>query len=280
MPPVIHCVRHAQGVHNLSVANHVIPDPLLTDLGHEQCRILRKNFPNHDSIELVVASPLRRTIYTALQSFEPVFQKNSAVKLIALPDVQESSNVACDTGSDPDVLRKEMEEKGLPVDLGLVQDGWNVKTGRYAPTNHAIKQRARAARQWLKARPEKEIVVVTHGGFLHYFTDDWEDSSLYQGTGWTNTEYRTYTFSDEAHTEDLEGFELDGDNASLVETEESRHRRGKDGPMADRQRQKSLYRNGTQGWNDQGLHLSIEEREAAKAEEAAAATADEPGTSA
>lgn len=23
--------------------------------------------------------------------------------------------------------------------------------------------------------------MVTHGGFLHYFTDDWEDSSEFQG---------------------------------------------------------------------------------------------------
>lgn len=56
-----------------------------------------------------------------------------------------------------------------------------IQMGRYAPNNAALKSRARAARRWLKARPEKEIVVVTHGGFLHYFTEDWEDSSQYQG---------------------------------------------------------------------------------------------------
>lgn len=59
---------------------------------------------------------------------------------------------------------------------------FGVQIGRYAPQNAALKERARAARRWLKARPEKEIVVVTHGGFLHYFTEDWEDSSQYQGT--------------------------------------------------------------------------------------------------
>lgn len=55
------------------------------------------------------------------------------------------------------------------------------QSGRYVPTNRALKERARAARRWLKARPEKEIVMVTHGGYLHYFTEDWEDSSQYQG---------------------------------------------------------------------------------------------------
>ncbi|KAJ5173096.1 phosphoglycerate mutase family protein [Penicillium capsulatum] len=262
MPPVIHCVRHAQGIHNLNTANHVIPDPLLTDLGHEQCQKLRDNFPYHAQIDLVTASPLRRTIYTALEAFEPVFQAHKDMQLIALPDAQETSDVPCDTGSDPEVLRQEFAGKNVNIDL--VQNGWNNKTGRYAPTNHALKERARAARRWLKARPEKEIVLVTHGGFLHYFTEDWEDSSQYQGTGWVNTEFRSFVFSEETHTDDLEGYALDGDNASLVETIESRQRRGKDGPMPHRAQQKALYKLGTQGWDDQGLQMSTAEREAAK----------------
>jgi broad specificity phosphatase PhoE len=203
-------------------------------------------------------------MYTALQSFEPVFKANPGMKLILLPDIQETSDVACDTGSDPSALRKEIDEKGLPVDASLVHEGWNVKTGRYAPTNAAVGARARDARRWLKARPEKEIVMVSHGGVLHYFTEDWEDSSQFQGTGWVNTEYRTYTFSDQIDLEDLEGNKLDSDNASLIETPESRQRRGKKGPTADREKQKELYKKGVQGWDDQGLQLSTAEREAAK----------------
>ncbi|KKK12296.1 hypothetical protein ARAM_001380 [Aspergillus rambellii] len=262
MPPIIHCVRHAQGFHNLCTANHTIPDPLLTDLGNEQCRKLYNTFPRHDQVDLVVASPLRRTMYTALQSFEPVFKANPDMKLILLPDIQETSDVPCDTGTDPALLQKEIDEKGLPVDASLVHEGWN--EGRYAPTNHAIKERARDARRWLKARPEKEIIMVSHGGVLHYFTEDWEDSSQYQGTGWTNTEYRTYTFTEKIDLDDLEGYTLESDNASLVETIESRQRRGKDGPMIDREQQKTLYKKGVQGWDDQGLQLSTAEREAAK----------------
>jgi broad specificity phosphatase PhoE len=190
----------------VSTANHVIQDPVLTDLGHEQCQTLRANFPRHPNIDLVTASPLRRTIYTALESFAPVFESNPDLKIIALPDIQETSDVPCDTGSDPSVLKEEFK---TGVDLDLVQDGWNNKvgfslfcnlgisstvfstwcthiclkklSGRYEPTNKALKERARAARRWLKARPEKEIVMVTHGGFLHYFTEDWEDSSQFQG---------------------------------------------------------------------------------------------------
>ncbi|KAJ5513539.1 Histidine phosphatase superfamily clade-1 [Penicillium fimorum] len=255
MAPIIHCVRHAQGLHNLCTANHVIQDPLLTDLGHEQCRTLRENFPRHANIDLVTASPLRRTLYTALESFAPVFESKPDLKIIALPDIQEISDVACDTGSEPSVLKEEFPTR---VDLDLVHDGWNNKeSGRYAPANQALKQRARAARRWLKARPEKEIVMVTHGGFLHYFTEDWEDNSLHRL-------YRTFTFTEEIYTDDLEGYPLDGDNASLEETSDSRQRRGKTGPMPSREEQKTLYKNGIQGWDDQGLQMSIAEREAAK----------------
>lgn len=98
---------------------------------------------------------------------------------MALPEAQETSDVPCDTGSDPHILHQEMS--GLPIDLSLVQPGWNNKTGQWAPTSDAIAARAKQARQWLKARPEKEIVLVTHGGYLHYFTEDWSDSNVYAG---------------------------------------------------------------------------------------------------
>ena len=91
--------------------------------------------------------------------------------VIALPEVCETADVPCDTGSDIAVLKEEMKDQ--PVDLSLVKEGWNVKTGKWAPTADAVEKRAREARQWLKARPEQEIVLVTHGGFLHYFTQDW-----------------------------------------------------------------------------------------------------------
>jgi hypothetical protein len=66
------------------------------------------------------------------------------------------------------------------------------------------------------------------------------------------------------HTTDLDGNPLDGDNASIEETLDSRERRGKKGPMHNREEQRNLYKLGTQGWDDQGLQMSTAEREAAK----------------
>lgn len=160
MAPTLHLVRHAEGFHNLCEANHKIRDPLLTDKGKGQCAKLANDFPYHAAVDCIVASPLKRTIYTALLGFGDDLERQK-LKIIALPELQETSNNPCDTGSDLAALAKEFE--GKPVDLGLVQEGWNSKTGKWEPSSSAVEKRAREARQWLMARPEKDIVVVTHG---------------------------------------------------------------------------------------------------------------------
>lgn len=169
MPPIVTVVRHAQGFHNLCVANHSMKDPLLTPFGEKQCHDLAQSFPDHESIDLLVCSPLRRTIYTTLLGFSQDIDRCG--KIIALPEAQETADVPCDTGSDVQALRQEMADK--PVDLSRVTNGWNSKSGRWAPTAKALRKRAKEVRQWLRARPEKAIVLVTHGGFVHHFTEDW-----------------------------------------------------------------------------------------------------------
>lgn len=169
MPPTVTVVRHAQGFHNLCVANHSMKDPLLTPFGEKQCHDLAQSFPDHESIDLLVCSPLRRTIYTTLLAFSQDLDRCGNV--IALPEAQETADVPCDTGSDVSALRQEMADK--PVDLSRITDDWNCKIGRWAPIAKALEKRAKEVRQWLKARPEKGIVLVTHGGFVHYFTEDW-----------------------------------------------------------------------------------------------------------
>lgn len=160
MAPTIHLVRHAQGFHNLCEENHKIHDPLLTPVGKQQCADLQDDFRHHGGVDLIVASPIRRTIYTSLLGFDKDLH-NKGLKVIALPELQETSDLPCDTGSAPEELAKEFADK--PVDLGLVKEGWNVKAGKWAATREAIAERAKEAREWLRSRPEQEIVVVTHG---------------------------------------------------------------------------------------------------------------------
>ena len=74
--------------------------------------------------------------------------------------------------------------------------------------------RALAMRLWLRDRPERTIVVVSHGGFLEYLTQARDESHKSKGPPWANCEVRSYTFED-----------LDAWDAPLFETESSWRRR-------------------------------------------------------
>jgi broad specificity phosphatase PhoE len=181
MAPTLYLIRHAQGFHNLAVANHCMFDPLLTENGKQQCQHLHDTFPYMKSIDLIVASPLKRTIYTALYSFKDIIRENN-LTIIALPELQETGDIPCDTGSDIQELEKEFA--GQPIDFSLVaaRPDWNSKKNDWAPWTDPINTRTRKARQWLQARKEKNIVVVTHGTVLHYFTEDFGGYNRFSGT--------------------------------------------------------------------------------------------------
>lgn len=259
MPPIIHCVRHGQGFHNVGGGCYTIPDPRLTPTGESQCESLRKGaFSDQSKISLIMSSPMCRTLQTASLVFQTALTSNlKSQRIIAFPDAQETSSDPCDIGSDPDILRCIVEKEKWPVDLSFVKDGWNQKKarGRYSHSNDAIRVRARDTRLFLRETlrglvsngdDNAEIVLVTHGGFLHYLTDDWEDSYRQPGTGWSNCETRAYVFeSDFMSNHDEE--------ARLMETRESRRRRGKDYPMYGKKDQVKLFTAAMECWQGQGL---------------------------
>ncbi|EXM19540.1 Histidine phosphatase superfamily, clade-1 [Fusarium oxysporum f. sp. vasinfectum] len=260
MSPVIHCIRHGQGFHNVGAGCYTLPDPRLTPLGEEQNLALRETaFSDQSKISLVLASPLCRTLQSAYLVFQSALEGSSKChpEIIAIPDAQETSDDPCDVGTDPSVLRKVVTESNWPVDLSLVKGGWNVKAlgTRYSPESNAIAARARDARIFIRKKIRQlieqgdtnpQVALVTHGGFLHYFTDDWEDSWLNPGTGWKNCETRSYVFEQDVMKDiDVE--------VRLTETTESRLRRGKGNPMPAKEEQAGLFEQAMESWESQGL---------------------------
>ncbi|KAF5986237.1 phosphoglycerate mutase family protein [Fusarium bulbicola] len=240
MPPVIYCICHGQGFHNVGAGCYTLPDPHLTSLGEEQNMALREvAFSDQSKISLVLASPLRRTLQSAYFVFQLALQGNSKCQpeIIAIPDAQETSDDPCDVGTDPSVLRKVVAENNWPVDLSLVKDGWNVKAlgTRYSPESNAIAARARDARIFIRQKirqlieqgdTDPQVALVRHGGFLHYFADDWEDSWLNPGTGWKNCETRSYVFEQDVMNDtDVE--------ARITETTENCVIRAGDGELGE-----------------------------------------------
>ena len=273
MTPIIHCIRHGQGFHNF-YSDYTLPDPRLTPLGEEQCATLQSaQFPpdKQRSISLVAASPLTRALHTAWLVFRPLLAQSyqgdtgaggRQIEILALPDAQETSSDPCDVGTDLPTLSSFLASQcpPWPVDLSLLTNDWNLKSfhGRYSPHSDAIKARARATRLFLRdkvaelmakeSRDDLEIVLVSHGGFLHYFSDDWEGAATRPGTGWTNCEVRSYQFA-----LPVTGSLSDDPDAKVVEIMSSRQARGLTHPMPDSTEQEKLFVEAMEGWEAWGL---------------------------
>jgi broad specificity phosphatase PhoE len=95
---------------------------------------LRDSFKHHDKIDLVLTSPLRRTIQTAALSFGPVLKRD--VPFIAVPEAQEVGSHRSDTGLAPQKIKEELatlfsdddlEFNIKKLNLDAVKDGWNSK---------------------------------------------------------------------------------------------------------------------------------------------------------
>ena len=262
--PVLHLIRHGQGLHNVPPGHYDLPDPLLTPQGEAECLALRSRFfgsSTSPKISLVETSPMSRAIQSAYIIFQPLLEPTSTVPFIAVPDAQEGSTDPCDIGADPDVLAQTCAEHNWPLDLSLVKTGWNDKItpgARYSASSRAIFQRARDLRLFLrdcarslaaKGEEDVQIALVAHGGFMHYLTGDWEGAGKYPATGWTNCEVRSYVFDG-----GVDGLNGEGSEARLVELETSRKERGLEGlTVMNRLAQRKLYEEAMTAWEGQGL---------------------------
>jgi broad specificity phosphatase PhoE len=158
-------VRHGQGVHN-ATHNYNIPDPHLTNLGEKQAIDLRGS-PELQSCQLVVVSPLRRAIQTAVQIYPwltdktKVASRGCRVYLTELHSERHSG--PCDSGSTKNELTKEFP---------FVKEwqGWKSLKQHWTPTEQtdADWQTTRVPRfmKWVSRQRESKIVVVGHGTFF------------------------------------------------------------------------------------------------------------------
>ena len=126
-----------------------------------------------------------------------------------------------------DVLRREFPEQ---VDFDYVKYGWFVHEGDKAIDPKALIARAARLRRWIKERPEKEVVLVSHGFFNHFITGDVDENGEQTTPWWNEAELRTYTFvgpDSKANNAAYVGGDTtyDGeDSAMIAETEESLQR--------------------------------------------------------
>ncbi|KAK0723269.1 histidine phosphatase superfamily [Lasiosphaeria miniovina] len=182
MPSTIYLVRHAESAHNAS-KDFSLRDPGLTEAGLAQASSLAASFPALSSVAAVLASPLTRTLETALAGFGAILVSSKhggggSANLILDPDLQERSDLPCDTGSDAASLKVRFPA----LDFSALPPQWFVKEGANAADIDAVKARAQAVRQRIgqlvRALEERhgggrqDVVVVTHGVFMKFLAED------------------------------------------------------------------------------------------------------------
>ncbi|KAI4299201.1 hypothetical protein L6164_032682 [Bauhinia variegata] len=195
----IHLVRHAQGIHNVdgdkNYKAYLKPeyfDAYLTPLGWQQVDNLRKHV--HDSglikkIDLVIASPLLRTLQTAVgvfggegytdrmdilplmvanagNSYRPAISSLNSPPIIAVELCREHLGVhPCDK-------RRSVSEYQFlfpAVDFSLIDSDEDVMwKANVRETKEELAARGLKFLNWLWTRKEKEIAIVTHSGFLFH----------------------------------------------------------------------------------------------------------------
>jgi broad specificity phosphatase PhoE len=171
MPPTIHIVRHAHAAHQVEVDNSLLDphDPELTHTGIRECEDLAVDMAKLGEIDLILCSPMKRTIQTALAAF-PSYTKSK--KIVLLPDLQESGIGNTNTGSSLEELVSRFGSTVL--DYYYVAPDWTNKEPGTRYDIRATEVRARATRLFIRAIAQyyrdtnAHIVVLTHSFFISH----------------------------------------------------------------------------------------------------------------
>lgn len=228
----LHLVRHAQGFHNVAgdkdPENYLSYDYLdasLTTLGWEQVDNLRKHVEAtglSKKIELVITSPLTRTMQTAVGAFgggayidgvgvtplmvadagnsgRPAISSLNCPPFIAVEPCREHLGVhPCDKRRS----KREYESLFPAIDFSLIENDEDILWKEdVRETNEEVAARGMGFLKWLWTRKEKEIAIVSHSGFLFHtlgaFGNDCHQSVKSEiCTHFANCELRSMVFVD------------------------------------------------------------------------------------
>ncbi|KAF3927590.1 hypothetical protein AA313_de0206865 [Arthrobotrys entomopaga] len=178
----VHIIRHGQALHNVQ-RGYPDRDPPLTTTGYDATKLIK--IPA--TPDLIVISPMTRTIQTAMNVFPAIFD---TAEVQIWPDLRESHDANCNKG----ISRAELAAKFPRLDFGECSEEWD-----YPP--HTVERatiRAEEVRQRLKklSKTHQNIAVIAHRGFIAY---------LVRGDRFDVCETRSYRFAtdEEAQLESL-----------------------------------------------------------------------------
>ena len=166
----IHCIRHGKSTHNVqydkiglsayysdeSFNSHLVAEGVI------QATRIHENWKELKNIDLIIVSPLQRTLETC----ECVFGKYNSIQVISLDCLLEYPQ-----GSHTPNYRKSKSELEYMYPLYSFQIEENPLLYKEEETNEALKDRVEILHKWLSYRKEKHIALVGHNSFLKEFLE-------------------------------------------------------------------------------------------------------------
>ena len=174
MRQVLYCVRHGLAEHNLLYKQYgeeayfykdYIDTNLVTE-GIEQARELGNNInklSELDNLELIIVSPLKRTLETCQYIF-----KKTNIPIIALEEIREYPCGLHTCNKRHNITGKKNQFKNINFDYIHDNNDLLWKSDRFE-TIIELDLRIKMFKDFLKTRKEKKIMVISHCCFLSHF---------------------------------------------------------------------------------------------------------------
>ena len=170
---LLYCIRHGIAEHNVNYLKYGVQtfyDPKFTDTslvkeGFQQARNLRNSWLNLKDIELVIVSPLKRTLQTATEIF-----KDHSVPIIALDYSREYplGEHTCNKRSSKELYMKDFPHINFD---NLQTDQDEIWLSHRRETMDELNTRIYKLKQFIVDRPETKIALVNHSSFIGQMKD-------------------------------------------------------------------------------------------------------------
>lgn len=163
----IYCIRHGKSTHNVSYEKNgpsAFMDPIhedanLVEKGIEQSITLADTWINKNDIEIIITSPLLRTLDTTFHIF-----KSTNIPIIVLDDVREFP-----LGSHVTNKRKSRSKLEMKYPLFNFSDMYEDATETTPETKTDLSKRVIKFKEYLNQLDYKNIALVSHSSFLKEF---------------------------------------------------------------------------------------------------------------
>lgn len=173
MSKFVYCIRHGLAEHNINYLKYgssTFYDPNYTDTslvdeGFKQASDLGKTWENIDLIELVIVSPLKRTLQTATEIF-----KGRNIPMIALEYVREFplGKHTCNKRS----CKESIVSKYPTINFdSLISNDDNIWLTHREETIDELNHRINKLIDFIHSRPETHIALVNHSSFIGQLKD-------------------------------------------------------------------------------------------------------------